>query len=426
MGLFRQLFFPPEPPTETQLEAGRHALITEGAVAAVLYSVGTGNFLAGYLSQLGASISFCAFVAMIPQLGCVLQFFSPFLFERIHHRKLSIWLLCVVYRFALAAVFLVPLAVPGHSQARWVVLALYTVSFFAAGVVTPGLSHLTLGLAPEGRRGAFFARKDITAVCVNSAATLVLGRLLDRFTRGGDPDTGYLLIGIVCTLLALFDAVLLALVHENPVAFVSKVRPADILRPVRDASYRPLLLYCILGGLPGGLSTPFLSVYQLRVLGLSHSFITTVGVVSAVAGMAGSWYWGRLADAAGWRRVIWLTAGINLSCTLGWALIRPAWAPFTAPVLMVATAACSSGATIASMNLQFTSSPANAKTTYISVTSASASIAACLMASVGTTVQPMLETVFGNGSIPCLFLLAGLLGFANLAVNGRKLPNTKS
>ena len=27
---------------------------------------------------------------------------------------------------------------------------------------------------------------------------------------------------------------------------------------------------------------------------------------------------------------------------------------------------------------------------------------------------------------PCLFLLAGLLGFANLAVNGRKLPNTKS
>ena len=48
MGLFRQLFFPPVPPTETQLEAGRHALITEGAVAAVLYSVGTGNFLAGY------------------------------------------------------------------------------------------------------------------------------------------------------------------------------------------------------------------------------------------------------------------------------------------------------------------------------------------------------------------------------------------
>ncbi len=426
MGWFRQLFFPSEPPTESQLEAGRHALITEGAVAAVLYSVGTGNFLAGYLSQLGASISFCAFVAMIPQLGCVLQFFSPFLFERIHHRKLSIWLLCVVYRFSLAAVFLMPLAVPGHAEARWVVLALYTIAFFAAGVVTPGLSHLTLGLAPDGRRGAFFARKDITAVCVNSAATLVMGRQLDYFTRIGRPDAGYLLIGAVCAALAILDALLLGLVRENPVAFVSKLRPADILRPVRDKSYRPLLLYCILGGLPGGLSTPFLSVYELRVLNLSHSFITTVGVVSAVAGMAGSWYWGRLADAAGWRRVIWLTAAINLSCTLGWAFVRPSWAPFTAPILMVATAACAGGASIASMNLQFASSPENAKTTYIGVTSATASIAACLSASVGTTLQPLLQNVLGNSSIPCLFLLAAALGFANLAVNGRKLPNNKS
>lgn len=426
MGLFRQLFFPPEPPTAPQQEASRHALITEGAVAAVLYSVGTGNFLAGYLSQLGATLSFCAFVAMIPQLGCVLQFASPFLFERIHHRKLSIWLLCVIYRVSLAAVFLVPLAVPGHARARWVVLALYTLSFFAAGLVTPGLSHLTLGLAPDGRRGAFFARKDIAAVCVNSAATLVLGRVLDALTRAGRPETGYLLIGAVCAALALLDAMLLLLVRENPVPFASRVRPADILRPVRDRSYRPLLLYAIVGGLPGGLSTPFLSVYELRVLGLSHSFITTVGVVSAVAGMAGSWYWGRLADRAGWRRVILLTAAVSLSCTVGWALVRPAWAPWTAPLLMVATTACSSGSSIATMNLQFAASPATAKTTYISVTSATASIAACLAASLGTALQPLLETAWGNASIPCLFGAAGLLGFVNLAVNGRKLPNTKT
>lgn len=426
MGWFQQLFFPSEPPTESQLETGRHALIAEGAVAAVLYSVGTGNFLAGYLSQLGASISFCAFVAMIPQLGCVLQFFSPFLFERIHHRKLSIWLLCVLYRFSLAAVFLIPLAVPEHAEARWVVLALYTISFFAAGLVTPGLSHLTLGLAPDGRRGAFFARKDITAVCVNSAATLVMGRQLDYFTRIGRPDTGYLLIGAVCTALAIIDALVLSLVRENPVAFVSKVRPTDILHPIQNRNYRPLLLYSILAGLPGGLSTPFLAVYELRVLGLSHSFITTVGVVSAVAGMAGSWYWGRLADASGWRRVIWLTATINLSCTLGWAFVRPSWAPFLAPVLMVATAACSGGASIASMNLQFASSPENAKTTYIGVTSATASIAACLSASVGTTLQPLLQGFIGNASIPFLFLLAAAMGFTNLAINGRKLPNNKS
>mgnify|MGYP006938600900 CR=1 FL=1 len=61
-------------------------------------------------------------------------------------------------------------------------------------------------------------------------------------------------------------------------------------------SARPCLpsiaFYCIIGGLTGGFASPFLSVYELRVLGLSHTFITSVGVVSAVVGMAGSWVWG--------------------------------------------------------------------------------------------------------------------------------------
>lgn len=36
---------------------GRYRIIAEGAVAGVIYAVATGNFLAGYLSSLGASVS---------------------------------------------------------------------------------------------------------------------------------------------------------------------------------------------------------------------------------------------------------------------------------------------------------------------------------------------------------------------------------
>ena len=62
----RKLFFDPAPPTEEQLTRGRRCLIAEGAVAGVLYSIGTGNFMTGYLGQMGASVSFCALMAMIP------------------------------------------------------------------------------------------------------------------------------------------------------------------------------------------------------------------------------------------------------------------------------------------------------------------------------------------------------------------------
>lgn len=218
-------------------------------------------------------------------------------------------------------------------------------------------------------------------------------------------------------------AVLLASVRENPVKFTSKMRPADILRPLRDPAYRPLLFYCIIGGLTGGFASPFLSVYELRVLGLSHTFITSVGVVSAVVGMAGSWVWGRLADHTAWNCVIWLTAFLNLSCTLGWSFVRPSFAHLVAPVLIVVAAGCAGGASLASTNLQFALSPESGKTAYFGVTAAMSSIATCTSAAVGTAIQPMLEKSMGDSSISLLFFVAGIGGFANLIINGRKLPS---
>ncbi len=419
----RKLFFDPAPPTEEQLTRGRRCLIAEGAVAGVLYSIGTGNFMTGYLGQMGASVSFCALMAMIPQAGCILQFFSPLLFERLHHRKLAIWSLCVVFRFSLSLTFLLPARM--GPQAEGMAFVLYTLAFAAAGAVTPGLQHMTIGLAPPEARGRFFAAKDIAANCVNSGCTLVLGRLLDAWIAAGHAAAGYSAVGAVCLALAALDAALLAATRENPVAFTSRMRLREVLHPLRDATFRPMLLYSVLGGAFGGFATPFLTVYQMRVLGLSHTFLTTVGVVSAVAGMAGSWLLGRWADRTNWRRVIRAAAACSLSCTLGWALVQPAWAPWLAPVLMVASAGCAGGAATASLNLQYACSPPSGKTAYIGTTAALASMVACASAAVATAVQPLLALPLGNGSIRVLFVLAAVGGFANLAVNGRRLPAVK-
>lgn len=423
MNWFHQLFFPAHDPTESELTAGRRCIIVESAVASIIFALVTSNFLAGYLSYLGASVSFCAKVAMIPSLGCVLQFFSPFIFERMHHRKLAIWLMCLLFRISVSSIFLMPLTVPNMNRARIVVLILYTVGFFSAGLVTPGLEHMIQGLSPQGGRGQYYAVKSIICTCISSAATLMLGRILDKYLAEDAGYTGFFIIGIVSLALTAMDAVLLAAVRENPVKFTSKMHFSDILRPIKDPNYRPLLLYCVIGGLTGGFASPFLSVYELRVLGLSHTFITSVGIVSAVVGMAGSWVWGRMADRTAWNRVIWLTAFLNLSCTLGWALVRPGFASLVAPVLIVVTAACTGGASLASINLQFSLAPENGKTAYYGVTTAMSSIASCTSAAIGTAVQPLLEKSMGDNSISVLFLIAAVGGFVNLLINGRKLPS---
>ena len=148
--------------------------------------------------------------------------------------------------------------------AEGLALVFYTIAFLAAGFVTPGLQHMTLGLAPPDARGRFFALKDIVTSCVNSGCTLVLGRLLDWQIDRGHALAGYAMIGLICLALSAMDAGLLAATRENPVAFTSHMRLTDVMIPVRDKNFRPMLLYSVLGGLAGGFATPFLVVYQMR------------------------------------------------------------------------------------------------------------------------------------------------------------------
>lgn len=381
---------------------GRYRIIAEGAVAGVIYTVATGNFLAGYLSSLGASVSLCAAAAMIPSFGCVLQFISPFVFERMHHRKLAIWLMCVVFRLSVSSILLIPLALPDPGHARAVVLVLYTIGFSLRGLLRRGWNTWFWPSPPRRARSVLRRQEHYRNL---------------RFQRGN-----------TCTwsrtgLLSGTGAGLYRLSYHRycqPVAYCGGCRsacfgkrePGKIHLQNAPGGYsapsaRPCLpsiaFYCIIGGLTGGFASPFLSVYELRVLGLSHTFITSVGVVSAVVGMAGSWVWGRLADRTAWNCVIWLTAFLNLSCTLGWSFVRPSFAHLVAPVLIVVAAGCAGGASLASTNLQFALSPESGKTAYFGVTAAMSSIATCTSAAVGTAIQPMLENLWGTAQFRCCF-----------------------
>ncbi|MEG2287525.1 MAG: MFS transporter, partial [Ruthenibacterium sp.] len=212
-------FFAQQPPTKENLQKSRKILIAEGAVAAVIMSLATGNFMAGYLTSLGASVSFCALMGTLPQLGCVLQMAAPFLFEKLHYRKGVIWGLCVFFRFSLGLMMLMPIFFHKQTVQLGFTFVVYFFAFAAAGLVTPGLQQMTVDISPKEHRGAFFARKDIISACVNSAAVLVMGRQLDYFSALGQTQRGYWVVGLVSLLLAAADAAILGAVHEQPAPF---------------------------------------------------------------------------------------------------------------------------------------------------------------------------------------------------------------
>lgn len=417
-----ELFYPAAPPTGRQQRASQRILLAQGALASVLFALGTGNFLAGYLTTLGATPAQIAQITAIPQLGCVLQLAAPLFFERRAYRKLSIVSMCFIFRFSVGFTVFAPFLFTARNSRLRFVFALYFVSFLVAGFVTPALNQWVMQIAPQKGRGRYFALKDILSVTANALVAFLMGRQLDAQTAKGTPLTGYLVIYGFCIAAALVDLLLMSLMREPKSPAMPNIRPADLLAPVQDRRFRPLLVFDLLGYSASMFSSGFSSVYQLEVLHLSHTFITSVGMVSAVVGMASIWLWGKVADRTYWTSVILCTRGINALCFFGWWLLPVGAAPVLAPVIMALTAAGGSAAGMAGVNLQYASCPPAGKTTYLGVTAALASLVGYGAVLLGSGLQQRLAPALGGRSMALLFGVSGALSLATLLYGAARLP----
>lgn len=412
--------------SSVRLTDSQKTMVVQGALSSALYSIGTGNFLAGYLTYLGASPAFCAIVAAMPQLGCILQLVSPLLFERLRHRKLLICACCFVFRIGMGIAGLIPFALQEKSARLGAVFVLYLLAFLMAGFVTPGLDQWTMGLAPTERRGQFFATKSIVGALMTAAISLSLGWQLDYFDSIGRAGTGYLILYLFCCVLAFLDLFLLSRMEEVPSVPVSGLNIRDLARPLYDKTYRKIILFLPVWFFAQNFSTMFLSVYMLSGLGMSHTVITGMATLASVAGVAGTWFWGKMADRSSWNNILLWTGCVIGGTFLCWAVVRPGCTVWIPLLLQAALAACSGSFHVASLNLQFRCSPLEGKTLYLGVGSAISNLTGYFATLIGAWVQSVLMERFGIGSICVLFACSGVLCLVAVLLVAPCLPKILS
>lgn len=393
---------------EGTLTGSQRAMLAQSALSSALFSIGTGNFLAGYLLYLGAEPAYCAIVAALPQLGCILQLVSPFVFERLRNRKALICGCCFAFRMGMGLAGLLPFSLSDKSVRLGAVFVLYLLAFLFAGFVTPGLDQWTMELAPRYRRGRFFAARNILSALLNSAISMALGWQLDWFSFRGERAKGYLVLYGSCCLLACADLFLLSQMEEIPCQPMPAVKLRELARPFQDKTYRKIMVFLSLWLFAMNFSNAFVSVYMLQGLGMSHTAITIVTTVASGAGMVGTWFWGRMADKSSWNRIlIWAGCMVG-TAYLCWGLVRPGSHLAAAFVLQAVLAACSGSFNMASMNLQFSCSPREGKTLYLGVGAAVSNLAGYAAALLGASLQSALMAQSGIGSIRVLFICSGV------------------
>lgn len=410
--------------SQKQFKESQRILILSGTSANILYALTTGSFLAGFLSYLGASNEFCAIMGAIPQFGCILQMFSPYIFERLHHRKLLICICCFIFRFSLGTVIFVPFLIKGTSERLIAIAVIETVGFLVAGFVTPGWNAWSLSVAPTKNRGRYLALKDIISMLVVALVSLGIGRLLDHYQSKGNVLQGFSIMFAVALGLSVLDFFLTTSLNEPKVDFSDHpfTLRQIIFIPLKDKSFRPIILFLSMWSFAVQFSVTFIPVYMVTNLHLSYSFISAVVMFGNIFGMAAMLLWGYLADKTTWSFLLRASGSMIAACYLGWFFVNSSNAVVLVPIFQVLLACCNGAFTMASINLQFTASPKVGKTAYLGVTSAVSCVISFCGALLGSLTSKLLHythlQILGLeiGNIQILFLMTGIALVVSLMV----------
>jgi MFS family permease len=123
-----------------------------------------------------------------------------------------------------------------------------------------------------------------------------------------------------------------------------------IRQPLKDKNFRSLLFFNSFWSFSLNLATPFFSVYLMKSIHLSLSYVIGLNILSQVSGILFIKFWGTYADRFSNKTIIRLSAPIYVLSLFAWIFTSaPALKSFTVPFLAIIYMI--SGIAIAGINL---------------------------------------------------------------------------
>jgi MFS family permease len=361
---------------------GLRNLLIDAAAATAIGALNSGVVLLALALHIGASNIEIGIIAAIPLLTQMLQAPTVTLVERLRTRK----------RIAVIAVFTARLALPVYAMVPFIpnprIAALVLI---AAALLHYGLNAVTAcswnswirDLVPAEQLGKFFGRRLVYGTGVSTLATIAAAIALD-YAQGAEAIrdrifAGLYLFGFVCGLIS---TAALARVPEPEMRGAPGSMPLARLlwEPLRQTNFRNMLRYVASWQFAVNLAMPFFTVYFVRALGYSMSFVLVLTVVSQLANVAVVRTWGELSDRFTNKTVLSLASPLFIACIAGMALTssfdpgvtRSTWLI----VLHIVMGAAGAGVGLASSNIVMKLSPAGAATSFMAASALVSAIAA--------------------------------------------------
>ncbi|MEE2776539.1 MAG: MFS transporter [Acidobacteriota bacterium] len=296
----------PSPGAPPHLRRNFIALLAHGMLGQTGFRLlGAPTFLPAYLSILAGNNAAVGIARAIQSLGMAL---SPFLGAWMVEHRVYVKRLGLVFggfmRLQILFIALTALLLPPSAAliAVWIVIGIWG---FASGLQGVTFTFLISKAIPPRQRGRLQGFRNVTSGATLLVVSALGGLIVDSY---GFPD-GYGWTFMLAFLLTSLSLLAFSTIRE-PGTAQPKVRVdlASRLRDLpallgQDPSFRHFFSARLLGTASRG-AMPFYVLYIGQSYGLSGARLATLTIIFTISQALGSLVWGTLADAKGFKAVL--------------------------------------------------------------------------------------------------------------------------
>jgi MFS family permease len=403
--------------TEQEVAFGLKQIIKDGLTAEVMVTMTGGTFLMAMAVLMNATNFQIGLLTALPVLTNIFQLCSIWLVQKYNNRRAVMVISSFIARIPLFAVGVLPFLFSSSTSVA-VLIFLLSFHYLFGSIAGASWSSWMKDLVPEQKMGSYFAHRHRLMMTLNVVLSIFLALMLD-YIKSDYPQyqlPAYAIMFIIGGVFGMLGVYALARTPE-PASYLAKENLLKLFgKPLKNKNFRNLLVFQSFWTFALNIATPFFSVYMMKTIGLSLSYIIGLGLLAQVSTILSVKMWGRYADRFSNKTIIRIAAPIFVACMLAYTITAM---PATKWMIvgMLAIIHIFSGASIAGINLAIDNfglklAPKGEAIVYISTRNIMVAVIAALAPMLGG----LLADLFAHYHLVwnVLFVIGGVLAIVSL------------
>lgn len=403
----------------------RVRLLTCNYTSNVIANLVGGTFWTGFLLLLNADDAFIGTLSMISTAANMLQFLAPLFLERFKRRKaIIIAMRGLVYFLNVLFIGVIPLF-PAASQLKLTLVAISVLIVnITSAMIAPGISIWHIQSIPNNVRQYYYAVITMTVGAVVALCNLAGSKMVDVFTAHGMEYEGFMVLRGIAAALCVAELILYARIREYPYESSGGTFSMKELftEPFRHPKYlctvAVVFLWCFAANLPGS----YYTVYMLRDLEVSYSYITVISTLNVPIVLLLTPLWRRVLTRFGWFKTLYVSMAVYLLHYILLAMVTKT-TMFVYPLSQILGSVFAIGINLSFTGIPYVNMPEKNQTVFMGFYSSISNLAALLGVTLGKYfvlfTEEMNVNVFGlalRNKQALMLVTSGMLVLATLAI----------